>query len=95
MSDSKSFAIEDRPSVPAVDTVPHFIGGQVVEGNSGRHGDVYNPATGRLSRRVAFASKAEVDAAVTAAAGRVPAVGGDASAAAGSHPDAVSRAARA
>jgi malonate-semialdehyde dehydrogenase (acetylating)/methylmalonate-semialdehyde dehydrogenase len=71
MSDSKSFAIEDRP-VSAVATVPHFIGGQPVEGDSGRHGDVYNPATGRLSRRVAFASKAEVDAAVTAAAGAFP-----------------------
>ncbi len=37
-----------------------------------RYGDVFNPATGALSRRVAFASTADVDAAVRAAAAAFP-----------------------
>ena len=36
---------------------------------SGRHGDVFNPAVGEKAGRVAFASAAEVDAAVQAARG--------------------------
>ncbi|MDB5071918.1 MAG: methylmalonate-semialdehyde dehydrogenase [Candidatus Eremiobacteraeota bacterium] len=48
-------------------TLGHFAAGRPVEGASGRSGDVYDPATGALARRVAFASAAEVDAAVRAA----------------------------
>ncbi|HEV3088755.1 MAG TPA: CoA-acylating methylmalonate-semialdehyde dehydrogenase [Candidatus Elarobacter sp.] len=48
-------------------TLGHFVGGARVEGGSGRSGEVYDPATGELARRVAFASAAEVDAAVRAA----------------------------
>jgi malonate-semialdehyde dehydrogenase (acetylating)/methylmalonate-semialdehyde dehydrogenase len=48
-------------------TLGHFIGGRTVEGASGRSGDVYDPATGQLARRVAFAGADEVDAAVRAA----------------------------
>src|SRR3984885_3624845 len=48
-------------------TLGHFVGGRPVEGASGRSGDVYDPATGALARRVAFASAGEVDAAVQAA----------------------------
>ena len=48
-------------------TLGHFIGGRTVDGSSGCAGDVFDPATGELSRRVAFASAAEVDAAVAAA----------------------------
>ena len=72
MSESKSVAIEDQPSATALPTVSHFIGGQLVDGASGRYGDVYNPASGVLSRRVAFAGKAEVDQAVTAATAAAP-----------------------
>ncbi|HEX3467406.1 MAG TPA: CoA-acylating methylmalonate-semialdehyde dehydrogenase [Candidatus Elarobacter sp.] len=54
-------------------TLGHFIGGRAVEGSSGRAGDVFDPATGELSRRVAFASAAEVDAAVAAASAAFPA----------------------
>src|SRR5215212_2789481 len=61
-----------RPAGTAVDTVPHFIGGQVVEGTSGRSGQVYTPSLGRAARRVAFASKAEVDRAVDTAAAAFP-----------------------
>ena len=47
--------------------IQHYIGGKLRMGNSHRKGDVYNPATGQVSGRVAFATKAEVDAAVAAA----------------------------
>jgi malonate-semialdehyde dehydrogenase (acetylating) / methylmalonate-semialdehyde dehydrogenase len=53
-------------------TLGHFIGGRPVEGASGRSGDVYDPATGQLARRVAFAGADEVDAAVRAARGALP-----------------------
>ena len=42
----------------------HFIGGKEVKGTSGRAGDVFEPMTGELRARVAFASQAEVAAAV-------------------------------
>jgi malonate-semialdehyde dehydrogenase (acetylating)/methylmalonate-semialdehyde dehydrogenase len=52
--------------------VHHFIGGQRVEGSSGRWGEVFNPATGERSRRVALGGAAEVDRAVRAAAAAFP-----------------------
>ena len=42
----------------------HFIGGKKVAGQSGRFGDVFNPATGEVTARVPLASAADVDAAV-------------------------------
>ena len=53
-------------------TIDHFIGGQQTAGSSGRHGPVYDPATGEQSGKVAYASRADVDAAVTAAAAAFP-----------------------
>ncbi len=50
----------------------HYIQGKAIEGTSGRWGDVFNPATGERSRRVAFASAVEVDRAVQAAAAAFP-----------------------
>ncbi len=47
--------------------IGHVIGGQVVAGTSGRRQAVYNPATGAVTRQVALAGAAEVDAAVAAA----------------------------
>jgi malonate-semialdehyde dehydrogenase (acetylating)/methylmalonate-semialdehyde dehydrogenase len=56
--------------------VHHFIGGQRVAdshgGSSGRWGEVFNPATGERSRRVALGGAAEVDRAVRAAAAAFP-----------------------
>src|SRR6202011_1315970 len=52
--------------------VSHFINGQRVEGSSGRWGEVFNPATGERSRRVALGGAAEVDRAVRAAAAAFP-----------------------
>src|SRR3954468_24243787 len=51
----------------ALPLVGHWIGGRAVEGMSSRVGDVYDPATGRVARQVAFASGADVDDAVGAA----------------------------
>ena len=47
--------------------VGHWIDGKPTEGASARRGDVFDPATGRVTKRVAFASPDDVDAAVTAA----------------------------
>ncbi len=47
--------------------ITHWIGGRSVAGTSGRKGAVYNPATGRQSGEVDFATVEEVDAAVRAA----------------------------
>ncbi len=54
-------------------SIPHWINGQPVEGTSGRLADVFNPATGTVSGRVALATRAETDAAVAAAAAAFPA----------------------
>lgn len=53
--------------------IGHFINGRRVEGTSGQHGPIFNPATGEQSGRVAFAGAAEVDAAVQAALKAQPA----------------------
>jgi malonate-semialdehyde dehydrogenase (acetylating)/methylmalonate-semialdehyde dehydrogenase len=53
--------------------IGHWIGGKVVEGASGRSGPVYNPATGRQSGEVDFASVEEVDRAVALAVEAFPA----------------------
>jgi malonate-semialdehyde dehydrogenase (acetylating)/methylmalonate-semialdehyde dehydrogenase len=45
----------------------HYIGGRFVKGESGRFGDIYNPATGEVQARVPFASRSEVRAAVETA----------------------------
>ena len=58
---------------PAVTRIPHWIGGRRVDGASGRTGPVYNPATGRQTGAVDFASVEEVDAAVQAAKAAFPA----------------------
>jgi malonate-semialdehyde dehydrogenase (acetylating)/methylmalonate-semialdehyde dehydrogenase len=47
--------------------ITHWIGGKPWDGEAERHGDVYDPATGRVTGRVDFASPAEVDLAVAAA----------------------------
>jgi malonate-semialdehyde dehydrogenase (acetylating)/methylmalonate-semialdehyde dehydrogenase len=53
--------------------VSHWIGGRLVTGTSGRQGDVYDPATGELTKHVDFATADEVDAAVAAARAAFPA----------------------
>jgi malonate-semialdehyde dehydrogenase (acetylating)/methylmalonate-semialdehyde dehydrogenase len=56
-----------------LERVNHWINGARVAGTSGRHGPVYNPASGELAREVDFASTEEVAAAVEAARDAFPA----------------------
>src|SRR5215472_19238656 len=53
--------------------IGHFIAGKAVAGTSGRFGDVFNPAAGEVSARVALADAAEVSKAVAAATAAWPA----------------------
>jgi len=48
-------------------TIGHFVNGKEQAGTSGRSGDIFNPATGEVQAKVAFASKAEMRAAVEVA----------------------------
>ncbi len=57
----------------ALPAVGHFIAGKAIAGASGREGDVYDPASGTPSKRVAFATREEVDAAVAVARAAFPA----------------------
>ena len=54
------------------DLIKHFINGSLVEGTSGRRGDVYNPALGEVIRQVDFAGPADVRKAVEAASAAFP-----------------------
>ncbi len=51
----------------------HFINGEQVEGQSGRFGDVFDPATGKVQKQVPLASREELDQAVKAALAAFPA----------------------
>ncbi|HEV8015915.1 MAG TPA: CoA-acylating methylmalonate-semialdehyde dehydrogenase [Stellaceae bacterium] len=51
----------------------HFIAGKRVRGTSGHFGEVFDPAAGAVSARVAFADAGEIDAAVNAAREAFPA----------------------
>ncbi len=50
-----------------METIPHWIQGKPFETKGDRAGDVYNPATGEVQRRVTYATVADVDLAVAAA----------------------------
>lgn len=56
----------------AVKKIGHWIDGAAAPGESGREADVFNPATGEVSGRVALASMTELDAAVAAARAALP-----------------------
>ena len=47
--------------------VTHFIAGKADEGSGERFGEVYDPATGKVTKKVAFASEKDVEAAVSSA----------------------------
>ena len=53
--------------------IGHFIGGKTVAGTSGRSGDVFNPNTGEVQAKVAFAKKAEMEQAIANAEAAQPA----------------------
>src|SRR5579863_1288196 len=47
--------------------IGHFIGGKEVKGGSGRFGDVFNPNTGEVQAKIAFAKQSEVAHAIAVA----------------------------
>ncbi|HQT76621.1 MAG: methylmalonate-semialdehyde dehydrogenase (CoA acylating) [Rhodospirillales bacterium 20-64-7] len=53
--------------------IGHFIGGKHVAGTSGKFGDVFNPASGDVTGKVAMADASEVEKAVAAASAVWPA----------------------
>jgi malonate-semialdehyde dehydrogenase (acetylating) / methylmalonate-semialdehyde dehydrogenase len=57
----------------AIASIEHWIGGRIAPGQSGRRADVFNPATGAVTGKVALANASEVDAAVAAAQKAFPA----------------------
>jgi malonate-semialdehyde dehydrogenase (acetylating)/methylmalonate-semialdehyde dehydrogenase len=66
----------NKPAELKLDTVPLWINGKALApaGRPGnRQGDVYNPATGQVTKRVAFADAKIIDDAVKAAAAAFPA----------------------
>ncbi|CAN5747233.1 CoA-acylating methylmalonate-semialdehyde dehydrogenase [soil metagenome] len=63
----------DAQADASLGQVNHWIDGQRVPGSSGRSGPVYDPATGRQTKAVDFASVEEVDRAVASAKAAFPA----------------------
>jgi malonate-semialdehyde dehydrogenase (acetylating)/methylmalonate-semialdehyde dehydrogenase len=57
----------------AMREIGHFVGGKHVPGASGRHGDVFDPNTGEVQARVAFARHSEVEHAIAVAEAAQPA----------------------
>ena len=62
----------NKPAEMKVQTVPVWINGKPLN-PSGRYGDVYNPATGQVTKQVVFADSKVIDDAVKAAAAAFPA----------------------
>ena len=52
--------------------VTHWINGQLWDGTAERSGDVFDPATGQVTKRVDFASRAVLDDAVAVAKAAFP-----------------------
>jgi malonate-semialdehyde dehydrogenase (acetylating)/methylmalonate-semialdehyde dehydrogenase len=67
LSSQPAAAKLDTMTEPTLALVSHWVDGKAVEGPSARSGQVFDPATGRVTKHVAFASPGDVDAAVLAA----------------------------
>jgi len=53
--------------------VSHWVAGKEFAGSGTRRGEVFDPALGKQTKEVSFADQADIDAAVSAAAGAFPA----------------------
>ncbi len=53
--------------------IGHFVGGKEVKGGSGRFGDVFDPNTGEVQAKVAYAKHSEVEHAIAVAEAAQPA----------------------
>ncbi len=56
----------------SLEIVPHWIGGKTVAGASESFGNIFNPATGKVSRRVPLDGTAELEQAVASAKAAFP-----------------------
>jgi malonate-semialdehyde dehydrogenase (acetylating)/methylmalonate-semialdehyde dehydrogenase len=61
----------NKPAELKLDTVPAWIGGKPLAA-AARYGEVFNPASGQVTKRVVFADKSMIDSAVTAASAAFP-----------------------
>ncbi len=61
------------PPFESKDDIAHYIGGALHLPSNSRFGDVFHPASGQLARRVALASKSDVNEAVASAKAAFPA----------------------
>ncbi len=61
----------NKPAELELDTVPAWIGGKPIA-SAARYGEVFNPATGQVTKRVVFSDNSLIDSAVTAAAAAFP-----------------------
>jgi malonate-semialdehyde dehydrogenase (acetylating)/methylmalonate-semialdehyde dehydrogenase len=59
-------------AVPVGTDVPLLIGGRFEQSSSSRHGEVFNPSTGKVLARVPLCTASEIDRAVQAAADALP-----------------------
>jgi malonate-semialdehyde dehydrogenase (acetylating)/methylmalonate-semialdehyde dehydrogenase len=55
-----------------LETLKHYIGGREQASSTERYGDVFNPATGQVQKRVPMGTAAELDSAVEAARNAFP-----------------------
>ena len=62
----------NKPADLKLQTVPVWIDGKAVHA-ANRFGDVYNPATGQVTKKVVFADAKLIDDAVKSAAAALPA----------------------
>src|SRR6478736_6734782 len=62
-----------RTAPGEVTTVPHWKAGAPFTGDGSRTSDVYDPATGRVTKKLVLASRTDADAVITAAATAWPA----------------------
>ena len=60
-------------AAPALPVVPHWASGAELASSSGRTGPVFDPALGVVTKRVAFASGAEIEAVIGSASAAFPA----------------------
>ena len=58
----------------SITDVPMLIGGRLENSTSDRHGDVFNPSTGKVQARVPYCTTGEVERAVQAASEALPAI---------------------
>ncbi len=61
----------NKPAELKLETVPAWIGGKPVA-TAARYGEVFNPATGQVTKRVAFSDKSTIDSVVAAATAAFP-----------------------